>query len=42
VKRSLPESAPRPGAFKKGSGETAPAPAKAEPTAEQAETGSQE
>jgi large subunit ribosomal protein L3 len=36
VKRSLPEAAPKPGAFRKGAGETASAPAP-----ERAEAGSQ-
>jgi large subunit ribosomal protein L3 len=48
VKRSLPDAAPKPGAFRKGAGEAANgqprAEAKAEPAAEQAQTeaGSQE
>jgi large subunit ribosomal protein L3 len=41
VKRSLPEAAPKPGAFRKAGAETA-APAKTEPQAETAEAGSQD
>ncbi len=40
VKRSLPETAPKPGAFRKGSGEAANGAAKSEPVS--AEAGSQE
>jgi large subunit ribosomal protein L3 len=44
VKRSLPEAAPKPGAFRKGSGEAANGHSASEPAAEpvQAEAGSQE
>ena len=44
VKRSLPEAAPKPGAFRKGSGEAANGHSTSEPAAEpvQAEAGSQE
>jgi large subunit ribosomal protein L3 len=44
VKRSLPDAAPKPGAFRKGSGEAANGHAKSEPAAEpvQTEAGSQE
>jgi len=42
VKRSLPDGVPKPGAFKKGSGESAADPVKAEPAETQAEAGSQE
>jgi large subunit ribosomal protein L3 len=44
VKRTLPETAPKPGAFRKGSGEAANRPAKSAPEAEpvQAEAGSQQ
>jgi hypothetical protein len=41
VKRSLPETAPKPGAFRKGAGE-GPKQAMAEPAPAQAEVGSQE
>jgi len=41
VKRSLPETVPKPGAFRKGAGE-GPKQAMAEPAPVQAEVGSQE
>jgi large subunit ribosomal protein L3 len=44
VKRALPDAAPKPGAFRKGSGEAANGQTKTEPAAEpaQAEAGSQQ
>jgi hypothetical protein len=44
VKRALPDAAPKPGAFRKGSGEAANGQTKTEPAAEpaQAEAGSKQ